>query len=123
MDIIRDLNNKAVRHLVAVHQQRTDEPLILAVHYNRDNPEGHIYLLEVLDQFPGAGDDELLVTEFGPSANLRIMGTLYLALGSPAQVQSAAKKGHPIAMAVKKGEVVFDDGSENAKELKRELGL
>jgi S1-C subfamily serine protease len=80
-------------------------------------------LLEVLDRFPGADDDELLVTEFGPSANLLIVGDLHLALGSPAQVRSATKRRDPVSMAAKGGEVVFDDGSVQAAELKRELGL
>ena len=124
MDIvIKDLNEKAVRQLVAAHQQRTDEPLILAVRYGLDDPKGHIHLLEVLDRFPGADDDELLVTEFGPSANLLIVGALHLALGSPAQVRSAAKRRDLIAIAAKDGQVVFDDGSAQAADLKRELGL
>lgn len=123
MDIVRDLNEKAVRQLVDAHRQRTDEPLVLAVRYNLGDPNGHIHLLEVLDQFPGADDDELLVTEFGPSANLLIVGDLHLALGSPAQVQSAAKRGDPIAMAARDGEVVFDDGSAKAADLRRELRL
>jgi hypothetical protein len=123
MDIVKDLNEKAVRQLVAAHRQMTDEPLILAVRYSLDDPKGHIHLLEVLDRFPGADDDELLVTEFGPSANLLIVGDLHLALGSPAQVRSATKRRDPVSMAAKGGEVVFDDGSVQAAELKRELGL
>lgn len=122
-DIIRHLNAQAVRQLLAVHQKMQDEPLVLAVRYHLDDPEGHIYLLEVLDRFPGADDDDLLVTEFAPSANLRIVGNLHLVLGSPAQLRSAAGRGDPIAMAAKSGEVVFDDGSAQAKDLKRDLGF
>lgn len=123
LDIVRDLNAKAVRQLVDAHRRRTDEPLVLAVRYNHDDPRGHIHLLEVLDHFPGADDDELLVTEFGPSANLLIVGALHLALGSPAQVLAAARKGDPLTGAARNGEIVFADGSAKAEELRRELGL
>ena len=123
MDLVRKLNEKAVRQLVTAHRQMTDEPLVLAVRYNLDDAKGHIHLLEVLDQFPGADDDELLITTFGPSANLLIVGDLHLALGSPAQVQSAAKRRDPTIVAASKGEVVFDDGSAKATGLKQDLGL
>jgi hypothetical protein len=122
-DIVRDLNEKAVRQLVAAHRLRTDEPLVLAIRFNLDDPQGHIHLLEVLDQFPGADDEELLVTRFGPSANLLVLGDLHIALGSPAQVHSAARRGDPIAVAARSGVVVFDDGSARAAELRRELRL
>lgn len=123
MDVVNDLNGKAVRQLVDAHRQRTEDPLILAVRYHVDDPSGHIHLLEVLGNFPGADEDELMVTEFGPSANLLIVGKLHLALGSPAQLQAAAKRSDPIAAAARDGEVVFDNGSAEAAELKRELGL
>ncbi|ETR68003.1 MAG: hypothetical protein OMM_10974 [Candidatus Magnetoglobus multicellularis str. Araruama] len=121
---IKYLNEKAVRQLVTAHQQLTDEPLVLVIRYNFDDPNGNIYLLEVLDKFPGSDNEELLATQFGPSANLRIVGDLHLALGSPAQVQAAAKRRDSVVKAVSiDGEVVFEDGSEQADELKRELGL
>ena len=60
---------------VREHAARTDEPLILAVRYTLEDPTD-IGLLEVLGDFPGSDEDEPLVTEFEPSANLRILGKL-----------------------------------------------
>lgn len=122
-DVVKHLNNKAVRQLVAAHRKRKDEPLVLAIHYDLGDPRGDIHLLEVLEHFPGADDDELMVTTFGPSANLLILGNLHLALGSPAQVRSAVERNDAIAAAARDGEVVFDNGSAKAKALKREFGL
>lgn len=123
INLVNELNKKAVRQLVAAHRKRKDEPLILAVWYNLDDPKGHIHLLEVLDRFPGGEDDELLETKFGPSANLRIVGDLHLALGSPAQVQSAIRRRDRIMKAIKGGTVVYANGSAKALKLKRVLGL
>ena len=118
---IKYLHDKAVRQLIAAHRQRTEEPLILAVRYNLDG--GDIYLLEVLDGFPGGDEDELLFTEFGPSANLIIVGRLHLVLGSPAQVRFALERDdNQIKEAVKCGKVVFDDGSAEATRLKKAVG-
>ena len=122
-DLIRDLHEKAVRQLVAAHRQRTDEPLILAVRYELEDTTGDVHLLEVLDQFPGGDADELLVTEFGPSASLILVGKLHLVLGSPNQVRSALKRGDTILAAVHSGEVVFEDGSPVATSLRAALGL
>lgn len=123
MNLVHELNKKAVRLLVAAHRKRKDEPLVLAIWYNRDDPTGDIHLLEVLDQFPGGEDDELLETKFGPSANLRIVGDLHLALGSPAQVQSAIRRRDRIMKAIKGGSVVFANRSTLAAKLKQALGL
>ncbi len=119
---IRQLHEDAIEQLVAAHRQRTDEPLVLAVRYEVGDPMD-VHLLEVIDGFPGGDDDELLVTEFEPSAQLRILGKLHLVLGSPAQLQAAIRRNHPLIAAVKTGSVVHDDGSDVAKQLKGELGL
>ena len=122
--IINDLNEKAVRQLVTAHRRLTDEPLVLAIRYNFADPKGDIYLLEVLDKFPGEDDEDLLITQFGPSPSLRIVGDIHLVLGSPAQVQTTAKRHDSIVMSASRdGEVVFEDGSEQANELKCELRL
>ena len=121
-DRIRNLHDRAVRQLVEAHQRGTDEPLVLAVRYKLDDPND-IYLLEVLNQFPGGDDDELLETEFGPSAELIIVGKLHLVLGSPAQVQSAITRGDTIATAAKRGQVEFDNRGPEASALKKALGL
>ena len=119
-DRVKDLHDRAVAELVAAHQKRTDEPLVLAIRYKLDDED--IHLLEVLEGFPGGDDDELLVTEFGPSANLIIIGKLHLILGSPAQVRSAVTRGDAL-VAGQGGEVVFDNGNTEAAELKKALGL
>lgn len=121
-DTLRSLHDKAVRQLVSAHQRRREEPLLLAVRYRREDPID-IHLLEVLDQFPGGDDDELLITEFGPSANLRMVGKLHLALGSPAQVFAALKQGGELAKALKDGEVVFERRGSEAAKVRKALGL
>jgi len=82
----------------------------------RLNPDIHV--LEVLEGFPGSDDDELLVTAFEPSPQLRIFGKLYLTLGSPAQLESAVLRTDPAVQRFISGELIYDDGSERAKALK-----
>lgn len=119
---IREMHEGAVRELIAAHKSRNDEPLVLAVRYGLEQPQD-IHLLEVLDGFPGGDDDELLVTSFESSARLRIVGELYLALCSPAQLKAAISRGDAETQKLRGGEVVYDDGSELAKDLKKALGL
>jgi len=119
---IRDLHDRAVRQLVEAHRQRTNEPLLLAIRYKLDDPSD-IHLLEVLDRFPGGDDDELLETEFDPSANLIMVGKLHLILGSPAQVQCAIQRGDPITEAARNGQVEFDNHGSEATGIRKTLGL
>jgi len=121
-DRVRQMHDRAVRDLVEAHKQRTDEPLVLAVRFDLADSQD-IQLLEVLDGFPGGDDDDLLVTEFEPSAQLRILGKLHLTLGSPAQVESAVRRGGVTVERFRNGVVVHHDGSQRAAELKRALGL
>jgi hypothetical protein len=121
-DRVRQMHDRAVHELVAAHKQRADEPLVLAVRFNLADAQD-IQLLEVLDGFPGGDDDELLHTEFEPSAQLRVLGKLHLTLGSPAQVESAVRRGGASVERFRNGVVVHDDGSQRAAELKRALGL
>ena len=107
--------------LIRAHAARKDEPLVLAVRYQGDDPLD-VYVLEALAGFPGGDDDELLITEFEPSAQLRILGKLHLALGSPAQVGAAVKRSDPIVAAIREGAVVFD-AHPDAPRLKALLGL
>jgi hypothetical protein len=119
---VRELHDRAVAELVAAHKGRTDEPLVLAVRYRQDDPVD-VFLLEVLSGFPGADDDELLTTEFAPSAQLRILGKLHLALGSPAQLRAAARRDDAIIAELARGAVVHGDGSPDDTELRKLLGL
>lgn len=119
---LQELNERAVRALVLAHAERVDEPLILAVRYQIDQAED-IYLLEILGGFPGGDDDELLPAEFEPSSQLRILGSLHLTLGSPAQLRAAIDRGDAVVDDLKRGEIVHDDGSKEAAGLKRALGL
>ena len=114
------LHDRAVRQLVEAHRQREDEPLILAVRYRLDEPE--IYLLEVLADFPGEDDDELLETEFDPSASLMILTKLRLALGSPAQVRNALQN-QALAQALHDGRLEYSADTEEARTLRESLGL
>jgi hypothetical protein len=121
-DRVRQMHDRAVHDLVEAHKQRTDEPLVLAVRFDLADTQD-IQLLEILDGFPGGDDDELLITEFEPSAQLRILGRLRLTLGSPAQVESAVRRGGASVERFRNGVVVHDDGSHRAAALKRALGL
>jgi hypothetical protein len=119
---LQELHERAVAELIAAHQKRTDQPLLLAVRY-QGGEVLDIYLLEVLGNFPGGDDDELFPMEFEPSAELRILGKLHLVLCSPAQLRTAAKRGDRIMDEFSKGVVLFDDGGRDATELKALLGL
>lgn len=119
---VREFHDRAVAELVAAHTERTDEPLVLAVRYRLDEPVD-VHLIEVLAGFPGGDDDELLVTEFAPSAHLRILGKLHLALGSPAQLRAAVTRGDAIIADLAQGTIVHSDGSQDAAELRKLLGL
>jgi hypothetical protein len=120
---IRVLHDRAVKELVEAHTTRKDEPLVLAVRYRRDDPDGDVYLLEVLDGFPGGDDDELLVTAFEPSPQLRILGKLHLALGSPAQIRAAVRRDDALVADLRKGAVVFDAASADASRIWALLGV
>jgi hypothetical protein len=121
-DRVRELHERAVRDLVEAHKQRTDEPLVLAVRFDLTDAQ-NVHLLEVLDGFPGGDDDELLVTAFEPSAQLRILGQLQLTLGNPAQLDTAVRRGGKSIERFRNGVVVYDNGSQRAREMKKALGL
>ena len=106
---IAQLNDRAVQRLVAAHAARTDEPLVLAVRYR--SSEEDVYLLEVIENFPGEDDDELLATEFEPSAELLTVGNLRILLRSPGQLRAAVRRADPGVEALKTGSVVHSNGS------------
>jgi len=119
---VRELHDRAVTALVEGHKHREEDPLVLAVRFDRDEPLD-VGLLEILDGFPGGDDNELLSSAFEPSAQLRILGALNLVLGSPEQLRAAVARDDSIVGDVKKGVVVHDDGSTEAAALRRLLGL
>ncbi len=119
---VRQLHDRAVNDLIVAHRQRADEPLVLAIRFDVMDTED-IHILEILNGFPGGDDDELLVTEFEPSAQLRILGKLHLTLGSPAQLESAVRRGDAQVERFKNGRVVHDDGSPRATVLRAKLAL
>lgn len=53
----------------------------------------------------------------------RAVAQLHLVLGSPAQLRAAIERKDKIVEALGGGEVLHDDRSEEAAELKRALGL
>ena len=119
---VRQLNDSAVRLLITSHSKRTDEPLVLGVRYRLSDPVD-IYLLEVIADFPGSDDDELLVSEFEASSQLRILGKLVLALGSPNQLRAAIERNDKMVADLRGGRIEYDDASEAARELKESLGF
>lgn len=119
---VRELHDRAVRQLVDAHARRADQPLVLAVRHGLEDPM-NIRLLEVLRGFPGPDGDELLETEFAASAELLILGTLHLVLGSPAQVAAAIGRNDPEVERVRRGEVCYSDGSAEATSIRQALGL
>jgi hypothetical protein len=86
--------DRVVERLLRAHASQEDEPLLLAVRYNFDDPND-IFLFEVIDGFPGDPDEPLFTTEFGPNAELVILGSLHLTLASPAQVEAAVRRQDP----------------------------
>ena len=116
---IAELNDRAVKHLVDAHS-RLEEPLLLAIRYKLTDPG--IHLFEVLDGFPGEDTDEPLETEFGSSPEVRMIGTLKLALVNARQFRVLAKGNSAIVEALKTdGRVEFYVGE--GKELAELLGL
>lgn len=123
LDRIQELNDKAVEALIREHAALDDEALILAVRYALDDASD-IGLLEVLGDFPGSDDDEPLITEFEPSARLRILGKLRLTLVSPKQLLSGLRRGDKELERARTGNIVFErSGDERAAEARRVLGL
>lgn len=109
--------DRVIRGLVQAHSTRDDEPLLLAVRYRRDDLED-LHLLEVIENFPGNDDDPLFRTEFGPSADLVILGKLHLILASPAQLRAAVGRGDPLFAEVKAdGQVLFPAGAPEGEAL------
>lgn len=110
---IQQMHEDSIAQLIEAHKRRTQEPLVLAIRYGLEHSDD-VFLLEVLEGFPGGDDDELLTTEFGPSPNLLVLGTLHLALGSPAQVRHAVERGGELIDAIRRGKVLYSDGSPAA---------
>jgi len=115
-------NDRVIRRLVETHAARTDEPLVLAVRF-RVEDSVDLHLLEVLEGFPGEADEPLFVTEFGPSAELVVLGKLQLVLASPAQLRSAIVRSDALVEELRRGTVLHRDLQRGAAELLRELGL
>ena len=88
----------AVRDLVDAHAKLARSPLVLAVRFRFDHPLD-VYLLEVVENFPGSDEEPLLETEFAPNERFVILGKLHLILGSPRQLEHAmaTAKARPLA--------------------------
>ena len=112
---IQRMHEGSIEQLIEAHKRRTDEPLVLAIRYELEQPD--LFLLEVLDDFPGGDDDELLTTDFGPSPNLLVLGTLHMTLGSPAQVLNAVQRDDELKARIARGKVLWSNESTAAKQL------
>ena len=101
MDVaqVARINEQALRRLIAAHATRFDEPLILAVRYQRADPDVH--LLEVLEGFPAEPGDAPFETEFAPSAELMLIGKLHLTLVSPEQLASLIESDAALARGLR----------------------
>jgi hypothetical protein len=93
------MNEGALRRLIAAHATRLDQPLMLAVRYHQASRD--VYLLEVLEGFPGAPDGEPFEVEFAPSAELLMVGTLHLTLVNPSQIQSLIERNAALVEALR----------------------
>jgi len=80
----------AAQDLVDAHAKLERSPLVLAVRYHLAG-DLDLYLLEVIENFPGTDEDLPLVTEFEPNERLRILGKLHLTLASPRQLEHAIR--------------------------------
>ena len=110
------MHEGSIEQLIEAHKRRTDEPLVLAIRYELEHPDD-VFLLEVLDDFPGGDDDQLLTTEFGPSPNLLVLGTLHMTLGSPAQMLNAVERDDELKEKIRRGKLLWSDESPTAKRL------
>lgn len=117
---IARINERALRHLIAAHATRLDEPLVLAIRYHHDAPDVH--LLEVLDGFPDAPGETPFETEFAPSAELMLIGKLRLTLVSPTLLTSLITRGSPLVDALR-ADGTIEYYAAGAKPLIAELGL
>jgi hypothetical protein len=119
---LAELQNRAVRSLIAAHVARADEPLVLALRYKTEEPQD-VFVVEVLENFPGDEADPPFMTEFEPSADLLLVGKLHLALTSPAQFRAAIRRHDPLIVNLRAsawdGVYVAPDGPR--RELANEL--
>jgi hypothetical protein len=83
--------NDVARRLVKAHLALKEEPLLLAARLPSRNSKD-LVLLEVIENFPGASDDELFVTEMSSSHDVPILGKLKMILGSAEQLEAALKR-------------------------------
>jgi hypothetical protein len=95
-----ELNDRAARRLVTAHARDMEERLVLAVRYGVDLKD--IFLLEVLEGFPGGADEKPLTTEFNPSPELLLLGTLHLTLVSPEQLRTAVARNDELIHAIRR---------------------
>ena len=98
LDVVRALNDQAVKHLVDAHT-RLDPPLVLAVRYKLDAPG--IHLLEVVESPLGDDADPPMETTYGPSPDVRMVGPLVLVLASPGQFRALAAADSPVLPALR----------------------
>jgi len=111
------MHEGSIEQLIEAHKRRTDEPLVLAIRYELEHPDD-VFLLEVLEDFPGGDEDELLTTEFGPSPSLLVLGTLHMMLGSPAQLLNAVQRDDELRAKIRRGKLLWSDESATAKRLR-----
>lgn len=97
VDDLAEHYNQVARRLVEAHLEVKEEPLLLAAQLRSENTKDLI-LLEVIENFPGAPDEELFVTEMPPSHDVRILGTLKLILGNLKQLEAAQKRGDKLLL-------------------------
>lgn len=129
----------AAQDLVDAHANLARSPLVLAVRYHLKG-DLDLYILEIIENFPGQDDDPPFATEFAPNERLRILGNLHLTLVSPKQLENArvvargpargaGQDAKKLLDAVKKdGRVLFEAPSppsraKIAKAMRKALGL
>lgn len=114
------INDRAVRRLVNAHVNGHAEPLLLAVRYKLDSSD--VYLLEVLDGFPGAAKEPPFTSEFAPSAELQLLGKLHLTLANREQfLRAIGPKATALGRDLRAGRLEYVSG--DARDLAEKAGL
>ncbi len=118
VQLVKKFYDRAVADLVLSHSKFEHSPLILVVELPSKNPLD-VTLFEVIEDFPGKLDAPLYETKYGPHAHFHILGSLYLVLASPEQLEHALKmerkKEQALIRALKQGTVRFEAKKPKAR--------
>jgi hypothetical protein len=120
-----EVDFNSIKELIDEHREHADEPLVLAMYYDGEDP-GDVYLLEVIENFGSNGinpDRELFeLTYWAPNGKSGGVGqTWHLVLTNPPEFEMALRQNwkhvERIRSAVKAGryDVIYMNGEEGVQ--------